>query len=241
MELDRIYHGDCFELAKGIPDGSIDLVVTDPPYGCTRNKWDKQVDLDKLWAVLKRVTKKNAAILIFANQPFTSKLVCSNLPMYRYELIWAKPQGTDFLNANRKPLKAHENIEVFYEKLPTYHKAGVQRGGYRRSLSHKGSKNWGKFHYQTVDNPSGVRCLTSLFTCTQQRSLHPTQKPAPLVEKLIKAYSNPGDTVLDLFMGSGTTAVAAMREGRHFIGFEQEQEYFDIACKRIEEERKGGK
>lgn len=129
IELDKIYHGDCFELMKEIPDESIGLVITDPPYGCTRNAWDKEIPLTSMWTVLKRVCKKNAAVLIFANQPFTSKVVNSNLKMFRYELVWVKPQGTDFLNANRKPLKAHENIEVFYQSQPTYHKAGVHRGG----------------------------------------------------------------------------------------------------------------
>lgn len=238
MELNKIYHMDAFEGLKLIPDNSIDMVLTDPPYGTTENKWDMPIDLEALWKELKRITKDNAPILIFSQMPFSAQVVMSNPKMFRYEWIAEKDNATGFLNANRMPLKAHENILVFYKKLPIY--KPQMRGGepYIRRQSKQHTTNYGYFAYTELKN-DGTRFPRDVLKIQWRRpfggTLHPTQKPVSLCEYFIKTYTNTGAVILDPFMGSGTTAVAAINTGRRFIGFEREQDYFDIAQKRITE------
>lgn len=143
----RLYRGDCLKIMQQLDSKSVDMILCDLPYGCTRNKWDTVIPMELLWEQYERVAKDNAAIVLFSNQPFTTRLIMSNLKMYRYEIIWAKPQGTDFLNANRKPLKAHENIEVFYKRPPYYNRKGRQGKPYRAKGGTK-SENWGAQEYR---------------------------------------------------------------------------------------------
>ena len=238
MELNKIYHMDAFEGLKNIPAASVDMVLTDPPYGTTENKWDMPIDLEALWKELKRITKSNAPILMFSQMPFTAVAVMSNPKMFRYEWIAEKGNATGFLNANRMPLKAHENILVFYKKLPTYNPQMEKGEPYIRGKS-GGTRNYGNFRAIEKINVDGTRYPRDVIKGKWDsfvKTLHPTQKPAPLLEYLIETYTNKnGAVVLDPFMGSGTTAVAAINTGRNFIGFEREQDYFDIAQKRISE------
>lgn len=240
----NIYQGDCLELIKGIPDGTVDCVITDPPYGTTANKWDKKVDLVALWKELYRVAKPNAAFLFNTQMPFVVDLVNSNRKDFRYEWIWEKIQGTGFLNANKMPLKIHEQILVFYRKLPIYNPQKWQGKPLSLKSSEIISRNYN--HRKTVpyNNPTGLRYPIDIIRCKNDKDrynstiknkpLHPTQKPVALIEYLIKTYTTPGELVLDCFLGSGTTAVAAINTGRKYIGFEKETEYIEMAKKRIE-------
>ena len=238
IELDKIYNEDCLEGMKRIPDGSVDAIICDLPYGTTRNAWDSVIPLDKLWEQYKRIAKKNAAICLFAQTPFDKVLGCSNLEWLKYEWIWEKEMGTGFLNAKKMPLKNHENILVFYRELPTYNPN--MRQGFEPYKCKAGDKSTNYCNYENVVTISdGVRYpLTVLNYNRDSDSFHPTQKPVDLLRYLIRTYSNEGDTILDNCMGSGTTAVACIREKRHFIGFELNKEYFDKACKRIDAERR---
>lgn len=215
---------------------SVDMILCDLPYGCTRNKWDTVIPMELLWEQYERVAKDNAAIVLFSNQPFTTRLIMSNLKMYRYEIIWAKPQGTDFLNANRKPLKAHENIEVFYKRPPYYDRKGRQGKPYRAK---SGTKSeifffWGGYKSIVVENRDGRRCNTTVYHAPIPRhGYHPTEKPTELLKWLIGMYTRPGDTVLDNCMGSGSTGVACLEMGRDFVGIERDEKYFEIARERI--------
>ena len=238
IELDKIYNEDCLEGMKRIPDGSVDAIICDLPYGTTRNAWDSVIPLDKLWEQYKRIAKKNAAICLFAQTPFDKVLGCSNLEWLKYEWIWEKEMGTGFLNAKKMPLKIHENILVFYKELPTYNP--VMRKGFEpyKCKSGDGSSNYGH-QVQIVTDNNGERFPIDIIKYErEQDSFHPTQKPVDLLRYLIRTYANEGDTILDNCMGSGTTAVACIREKRHFIGFELNKEYFDKACKRIDAERR---
>ena len=236
MELNKIYNMDAFEGLRLIPDKSVDMVLTDPPYGTTRNKWDVAIDLELFWQEIKRITKRGAPILMFSQMPFAAKAVVSNLQMFRYEWIAEKARATGFLNARRMPMKAHENVLVFYDSLPVYNPQKTKGKAYKRSGSIQ-SDNYGYFKpikkrdYPAERFPRDV--LRDLWKHPQGRIFHPTQKPILLCEYFIKTYSNEGAIVLDPFMGSGTTALAAINTNRKFIGFEKGKEYFDIAQKRI--------
>ena len=238
IELDKIYNEDCLEGMKRIPDGSVDAIICDLPYGTTRNAWDSVIQLDKLWEQYKRIAKPNAAICLFAQTPFDKVLGCSNLEWLKYEWIWEKEMGTGFLNAKKMPLKNHENILVFYRELPTYNPN--MRKGFEPYKCKAGEQGTNYSNYESVVTISnGERYPLSVLNYTRDSdSFHPTQKPVDLLRYLIRTYSNEGDTVLDNCMGSGTTAVACIREKRHFIGFELNKEYFDKACKRIDAERR---
>lgn len=236
--MNKLINNDCLkELCDGggIPDKSIDLVLCDPPYGTTKNKWDTVLDLDKMWKGLKRVIKPGAAIIMFGSEPFFSTLVMSNLKWFRYDLIWLKPKGTDFLNSKRKPLRAHENIAVFCEKGTLYNPQMREGTPYKVTPSHTPSSNYGKYNpEQAVINETGLRYPLTYQLFKRETGLHPTQKPVPLLEWLIKTYSNEGDTVLDFCMGSGSTGVACKNTNRDFVGIELNKEYFQIAKERIE-------
>ena len=241
----ELLRGDCLELMKGIPDGSVDMVLCDLPYGTTACKWDTVIPFEPLWAQYKRVVKKNGAIVLFAQSPFDKHLGCSNISMLRYEFIWEKTEATGHLNAKRAPMKAHENLLVFYEAQPTYnpqktsgHKRKTARNVDRAAKQSEcyGSQE-GVTHYDSTERyPRSVL----LFQSDKQKlALHPTQKPVVLCEYLIRTYTNEGELVLDNTMGSGTTGVATMNTNRRFIGIEKDDEilkdkYFQIAKSRIE-------
>ena len=238
MEKNIIYHGDCIEGMKILPDNSVDMVLTDPPYGTTCNKWDTVVDVDAFWKEIKRVTKKNSAILIFTQMPFTATVVMSNPKMFRYEWICEKANATGFLNARRMPMKCHENVLVFYNKLPVYHPIMEHGKPYRSGLEDKNSSNYNAVKRFCNENTTGTRFPRDVLKVSWRsafgKTLHPTQKPVSLCEYFIKTYSNKGDIILDPFIGSGTTAVAAVNTGRKYIGFEKDDKYFDIAQNRLD-------
>jgi len=229
--------GDCLERMKEIPDCSIDLILSDLPYGTTACKWDTEIDLQLLWKQYKRVAKHNAAIVLFAQTPFDKVLGVSNIKMLCYEIIWEKTHPTGHLNAKKMPMKAHENILVFYDKLPTYNPQKTT--GHTRKTATKtkddtpiyGVQNFQDLRYDSTERYP--RSVITLASDKQKSSLHPTQKPVALIEWLVKTYSNIGDLVLDSCMGSGTTGVACRNTSRKFIGIEKDAGYFEIAKQRL--------
>lgn len=232
-----LYKGDCLEIMKDIPDGSIDMILCDLPYGTTQNKWDSIIPLDKLWEQYNRIIKDNGAIVLFAQTPFDKVLGASNLKHLKYEWIWNKKLGTGHLNAKKMPLKKHENILVFYKKLPTYNPQFSIGEPYDKGFGFGESSNYGKQIAVIHKNESGKRYPTSILDFTnanRQNRLHPTQKPVALLEYLIKTYTNEGEIVLDNTMGSGSTGVACLNINRKFIGIELDDTYFEIAKQRIE-------
>jgi site-specific DNA-methyltransferase (adenine-specific) len=223
-----------------IPDKSIDMILCDLPYGTTQNKWDSIIPLDKLWEQYCRVIKDNGAIVLFAQTPFDKVLGCSNLKMLKYEWIWEKTSATGHLNAKKMPMKAHENILVFYKKLPTYNPQKTT--GHTPVHSYTKHQDDGSNYGKTLIGISGggsteryPRSVQVFKTDKQKEALHPTQKPVDLLEYLIKTYTNEGETVLDNTMGSGSTGVAAVRTNRNFVGIELDDTYFEIANKRIKD------
>ena len=234
-----LHQGDCLELMRQIPDRSIEMILCDLPYGTTRNKWDNNIPLDDLWRNYKRIVKENGAIVLFAQTPFANVLGASNLDMLKYEWIWEKPQGTGHLNAKKMPMKSHENILVFYERLPTYNPQWEWGKPYTSTThSTRHSTNYGKQKDNITTISDGRRYPKDVLRFGKtpfDKHLHPTQKPVALLEYLIKTYTNEGETVLDNCMGSGSTGVACVNTGRSFIGMELNEQYFNIAQKRIEE------
>ena len=232
--LNQIIQGDCYELMKDIPDGSIDLVLTDPPYNTTACEWDQQpIDLPELWKHIKRILKPKGAVVMTGSQPFTTDLICSNRKWFRLEMIWLKSNGGGFLNANRQPLKRHENILIFSENQFTYNPQKVMGKPYACRRASAGISTFDQSVAGWVTNNIGDRYPVSYHYYPNDTGLHPTQKPITLFEYLIKTYTNPGETVLDPFAGSGTTAIAAHNTGRNFICFEKETKYVEIANKRL--------
>lgn len=233
MKVDML-HGDCLVLMKDIPDKSIDMILCDLPYGTTRCKWDNIISFDSLWGEYNRIIKDNGAIILFADGIFTAKLVLSNQKIWRYNLVWDKKRGCDFLNANVKPLKSHEDICVFYKKKPTYNKQYWYSTPYSRTKNGTLSDNYGDRKEAWSESETGERNPLSILTFPRDgKRVHPTQKPVALLEYLIKTYTNEGETVLDNCMGSGSTGVAAVNTNRDFIGIELDENYFNIAQKRI--------
>ena len=224
-----------------IPDHSVDLVICDLPYGVTKNKWDCQLPLEELWKQYDRVCKDSAPIILFGQSLFSAKLILSNEKMFRYNLIWDKVLSTGFLNANRMPLRRHEEILIFYKKMPTYHPqkvGGVPSHSVGKALGKDSSaltnNNYGNFVRQQTDGE--MKHPTSILRFQKPHpsiTVHPTEKPVELIEWLIRSYSNDGDMVLDNCMGSGTTGVAAGNLNRGFIGIELDEGYFTIAQQRI--------
>ena len=219
---------------KRIPDGSVDMILCDLPYGTTKNKWDSIIPLDKLWEQYERVIKDNGAIVLTASQPFTTVLASSNLKNFRYEWIWNKQNSTGFQLANKRPLKKHENILVFYKRQPTYNPQGLKKYNKTNRRGRVGD-NWDEMKNNVYIQKWTNYPTQSLYFKYDKEKIHPTQKPTELFEYFIQTYTNEGETVLDSCMGSGTTAIACMNANRNYIGFELEKEYFDIATKRIEE------
>ena len=236
-EHGELYMGDCLEIMRNVDDGIIDMILCDLPYGITaRNKWDTVISFEPLWNHYKRVIKPTGAIILTAAEPFSSLLVTSNPKMFRYDLIWEKSRGTGFLNANRMPLRNHEQILVFYKKLPTYNPQKTPGSPYTTVRKQIGT-NYGmarEEQHKTI-NKDGMRYPLSVMKYSiDKERFHPTQKPLLLFMNLIKTYSNEGDLVLDNCIGSGTTAVACQKLNRRFIGIELTQEYCDISVGRIE-------
>ena len=242
MTFGIVQLGDCLEVMKTLPGGLVDMVLADPPYQATRNKWDVPLPMDELWKEIHRVCKKNAVIALHSGGMFTAKLMNSNPKDWRYNLVWHKTTPTGFLNANRMPLRAHEDICVFYRKTPvTYHPQKTY--GHERKVStadhHRNSKkstDYGEHGWISYDSTERYPTSVLTFSTDKQRgAYHSTQKPVKLEEWLIKTYTDRGDVVLDFCMGSGSTGVAAMNTGRSFIGIEINEEYYQIAAKRMKE------
>jgi site-specific DNA-methyltransferase (adenine-specific) len=235
-----IYNDDCLKILPTIPDNSIDLVLTDPPYGTTACKWDSIIPFEPMWKELKRISKENSAIVLFGKEPFSSHLRLSNLDCFKQDLIWLKTRPSNVFNAKKMFMNWHETISIFYNKLPTYNPQFEQGKPYKKInyLQNRSTGIYGKTgekeNYQH-DN-KGTRYPKTIleFSNPNNNSLHPTQKPTALLEYLIKTYTNEGDTVLDFTMGSGSTGVAAKNTNRKFIGIEMDKNYFDIAKNRIE-------
>lgn len=236
----NLFQGDCLELMKDIPDGSVDMVLADLPYGTTKNAWDSVIPFAPLWEQYHRICKQNAAVLIFGQPPFSATLMMSNMRELRYEWIYEKTNATGFLNAKKMPLKAHESVFVFYQKLPTYNPQFSFGKRYIRSSSDRGSANYGAFQSEKnrrYDNKRYPRSVIKFSNSGRDKDYehHPTQKPVTLLEYLIRTYTNEGETVLDNCMGSGSTGVACVNTGRNFIGMELDPGYFETAKRRIEE------
>lgn len=233
MELNRIYNEDCLMGMQKIPDKSIDMILCDLPYGTTKNEWDILLPFDELWKQYERIIKDNGAIILTAQTPFDKILGASNTKLLRYEWIWEKSFGTGHLNANKMPLKSHENILVFYKELPIYNPQFTYGKPYKQLNGKSSSDNYGK-QIRVETNNKGYRYPKSvLFFESEKNNFHPTQKPVSLCEYFIKTYTNEGDVVLDNCIGSGTTAIACLNTKRNFIGFENNQDYFDKAIERI--------
>lgn len=229
----ELYLGDCLEIMKQIPDGSVDMVLCDLPYGTTQNKWDSIIPLDKLWALYQRIRKPKAAIVLTAAQPFTSVLVMSNMGEFKYQWVWAKTQGTGHLNAKKQPMRAHEDVLVFYKEQSVYNPQMTPGKPYK-CKSGRPSDNWGSQVSVVTENKGERYPLTVQTFANDKGNVHPTQKPLALMEYLVKTYTNEGDTVLDNTMGSGTTGIACVNTDRNFIGIEMDEKYFKIAKQRIE-------
>jgi site-specific DNA-methyltransferase (adenine-specific) len=237
----NLTQGDCLEVMKEIPDGSVDMVLTDPPYGTTSCKWDSIIPLEPMWEQLERVTKVDGAIVMTASQPFTTTLIASNIKRFKYCWVWEKSHPSGFALANKRVMKYHEDIVVFYSRQCTYnpvktkgapnHATGVRNGT-------RGNKSIHNPGLLQIDEYSGIKHPRSVLKVSNPRikNQHPTQKPVALMEYLIKTYTDEGETVLDFTMGSGTTGVAAKNLNRSFIGIELDENYFNIAKRRINKE-----
>lgn len=231
---------------KDIPDSSVDMILCDLPYGTTQCKWDTVIPFEFLWEQYNRIIKGNGAVVLFGAEPFSSKLRLSNLKMYKYDWIWRKPRGTGHLNAKKQPMRDVENISVFYKKQCTYNPQyekgepySALKGGKNSRVSESGVPTYGKFMNgaEFRNDNSGFRYPKQIieFGVVERGTVHPTQKPVPLLEYLIKTYTNEGETVLDNCMGSGSTGVACVNTNRKFIGIELDDTYFEIAKNRIEQ------
>jgi DNA modification methylase len=233
----NLMHGDCLELMKTIPDNSIDMVLTDPPYQNTSCAWDKLIPFEPMWKELKRITKDNGAICLFGSEPFSSHLRLSNLKMFRYDWIWKKTCPKNFMNAKKQPLRASEIISVFYKRQANYHPQGLVYKEVDNSRPNHKTKREMAYndHSQkrTISKATNYPIEIQEFPNPNNKSIHPTQKPVALLEYLIRTYTIEGETVLDFTMGSGSTGVAAKNLNRKFIGIEMDDKYFNIAKERI--------
>ena len=240
--MHSLLKGDCLQLMKNIPSKSIDMILCDLPYGVTQNVHDIKIPFGDLWEEYERIIKDNGVIALFGQGKFYVELVSSNMKLFRYDLVWNKKLISGFLNSNRQPLRQHEQIAIFYKKQPTFHPQfhqGNPLHGKGTSYKHKEGKNnnYGKFNaIEDTRKGSTEKYPTSILEFAKEhpsQTQHPTQKPVKLLEYLIKTYTNEGDVVLDNCMGSGSTGIACKNTGRHFIGMEIDDEYFEIAKERI--------
>lgn len=237
--INSLLCGDCLEVMKDIPNRSVDLILTDLPFNQTRNKWDCMIPLKPLWEQYNRIARENSAIVLFGQGLFTARLILSNERFYRYSLVWDKTSASGFLNAKKMPLRAHEDIVVFYKKLPTYNPQKTT--GHPRKVStarHKRNSvkttNYGEHRLTSYDSTERYPISILRFPKdTQKSALHPTQKPVALLEYLIRTYSNEGDVVLDSCAGSGSTLLAAKNTNRSYIGIEVLEEYFKVIKERL--------
>ena len=240
IELNKIYNEDCLEGMKRIPDGSVDMILCDLPYGTTACKWDTIIPFGPLWGQYERIIKDNGAIVLTASQPFSSALVASNIKAFKHEWIWQKEQGVGFQVAKYRPMQEHEHVLVFAKKgiRVNYYpiKEMLDKPKKQVRKGNNGGSESSPLKY--ADERTSVyksRYPKSIKKFNRDKGLHPTQKPVALFEYLIKTYTNEGEAVLDNCMGSGTTAIACLNTNRNYIGFELDKEYFDVATKRIEE------
>jgi site-specific DNA-methyltransferase (adenine-specific) len=240
MEFNQIYNMGCLDGIDLLADGCVDFVFADLPYGMTQNKWDSIIDFDGLWSRLNRVCKSNAAMVFTAMQPFTSKLVISNLTNFKYEAVWVKNKSTGFLNAKKQPLRIHENVVVFYREQPAYNpQMTVGKKPVNSYTKHStDGANYGKTKLisgggSTTRYPTTILEIPVINNDNPEK-FHPNQKPVSLVEYFINTYTGPGDLVLDPTAGSGTALVAAKRLGRRYIGYETDLDTFNKAKARIE-------
>ena len=231
--------GDCLEIMPQIADKSVDMICTDLPYQVTNLSWDTLIPFAPLWAQYERIIKDNGAIILTGTQPFTSQLICSNLKLFKYEIIWIKHQATNPMFAKKGILKAHENICVFYKNSPAYNpqlEYDEPYGGFKSRLGKKIGEVYGEnLKSQHRDNPDGARYPVSFvyFANPNKGKIHPTEKPVALLEYLIKTFSNPNDLVLDSCGGSGSLAIAALNTNRNFIAIEKNEEIYEKARNRI--------
>ena len=246
MELNKIYNEDCLEGMKRIPDKSVDMILCDLPYGTTACKWDAVIPFEPLWEQYERVIKDNGAIVLTASQPFTTKLINSNIGNFKYSWVWNKKNSSTALLAKIQPLRIHEDIIVFYKKKPTYNPQmtkGKPRKDFKKNVSNGEAFN-NAIVSRVYDNSEGLyypKSILEISNANQRNRLHPTQKPVALFEYLIKTYTNEGETVLDNCMGSGTTAVACLNTNRNYIGFELDKNYYKVILDRIEKHKEENK
>lgn len=237
----KLYNNNCFDILPIIPEKSIDMIICDLPYGITKCKWDTPIDLKQLWEQYNRIIKNNGVIALFGIEPFSSQLRLSNFKMYKYDWIWKKTQATGHLNANKQPLRAYENILIFYKKQPTYNPQKTQNHSPIHSytkyiVTQNNTELYGKMNKELRGGGNTDRYPRNIikFASDKQKcKLHTTQKPVALLEYLIRTYTNEKDIVLDNCMGSGSTGVAALKLGRQFIGIEIEPKYYKISLDRL--------
>ena len=240
IEINKIYNEDCLIGMQRIEDKSVDMILCDLPYGTTQNKWDSIINLNELWNQYERIIKDNGAIVLTAQTPFDKVLGCSNLKLLKYEWIWEKNKATGFLNSKKMPLKAHENILVFYKKLPVYNPQGlvkkdkptINKGDRGKKLEGAGGTNYGKATKDSIQEFENYPKDILQFSVVM-KPIHPTEKPIDLFEYLIKTYTNEGELILDNCMGSGTTAISCINTNRKFVGFELDNAYYDLATERV--------
>ena len=236
--INQIFNEDCLEGMKRIPDGSIDCIITDPPYWTTACKWDTVIDLDRMWGQLKRIIKPNWAIVLFWSEPFSSALRMSNLKMYKYDWVWNKWVGVNFMHCKKEPFKVNEIISVFWNKKINYYPQMSKRNKtIKKTNNIAGESSWyilknDKYVWKIYDEKY-PETIIEFSSRSDKRWLHPTQKPVALIEYLIKTYTNEWETVLDFTMWSWTTAIACINTNRNYIGFELDKWYYDIAQERI--------
>ena len=234
MDNIKLFNGDCMEEMKKIDSNSINAIITDLPYGVSKNNWDTPLDLDKMWDMFKKILCKDGIIILTASGKFTARLMMSNIDMFKYDIIWEKTVNSGQLNVNKMPLRSHENILIFYNKNRTYNEQKTVGEPYKINRKNTTGKGYGCQKGSEKTN-EGYRHARSVIKISNPRKKggHPTQKPVELMEYLIKAYTNEGDTILDCCMGGGSTGIAAIKNNRKFIGIEMDTEYYDIATKDI--------
>ena len=230
----NLMHGDCLELMRDIPDGSVDMILCDLPYGTTQNKWDSVIPFESLWEQYWRVLKRNGAVVLTAAQPFTTALIASNMSDFKYCWVWVKDRKTNSLNAKIMPMAGHEDIAVFGRGRITYSPQMRMRDKpIAKQTGQFTGRSYGSVNSECYERRTDTICPDTVIYFPVERGLHPTQKPVALMEYLIKTYTNPGETVLDNCMGSGTTGVACKNLNRNFIGIEKDDKYFELARNRI--------